>query len=246
MSVSATKFRNEVSPNISAVTTWCAKAVKLLGNTYLHSWKFTSALMLAQLMGVGLVPRHFSTVALPISVCTEGFLLHKLCNYHNNCNCQLVAQVRSAKQAAEDWSQALSGLPGEDDETDSDSDYVDSGGQEENGYGEGEGAEGRLATVDISAISPLAKRKRRWICEIPKSETQSWVNHNQHITDKLEELLTVYQNSPGDKWRAMSTTKVLQAIKKHPKEITSYEEARSLPFDLRLCIDLAVCMCAFC
>ena len=87
--------------------------------------------------------------------------------------------------------------------------------------------------------------QRRWICEIPKSETQSWVNHNQHITDKLEviyihwqtalmaltpcthvclqELLIVYQNSPGDKWRAMSTTKVIQAIKKHPKEITSYE-----------------------
>ena len=39
----------------------------------------------------------------------------------------------------------------------------------------------------------------------------------------LQELLRVYQNSAGDKWRAMSTTKAIQAIKKHPKEITSYE-----------------------
>ena len=39
----------------------------------------------------------------------------------------------------------------------------------------------------------------------------------------LQELLSVYQNSAGDKWRAMSTTKVIQAIKKYPKEITTYE-----------------------
>ena len=47
---------------------------------------------------------------------------------------------------------------------DSDSDYVDSGGEGEGGDGEGEGGEGeepegRLADVDISAIPPLAKRK---------------------------------------------------------------------------------------
>ena len=39
------------------------------------------------------------------------------------------------------------------------------------------------------------------------SETQSWVNHNQHITDKLEELV--------------------QAIKHHPN-ITSCEQVCSL------------------
>ena len=33
----------------------------------------------------------------------------------------------------------------------------------------------------------------------------------------------MYKSSPGDKWRAMSTTKVIQAMKKHPKEITCYE-----------------------
>ena len=38
----------------------------------------------------------------------------------------------------------------------------------------------------------------------------------------LQELLTVYENS-GEKWRAMSTKKVLQAVKKHPREITTLE-----------------------
>ena len=33
----------------------------------------------------------------------------------------------------------------------------------------------------------------------------------------------MYQNSAGDKWQAMGTTKVIQAIKKYPKEITTYE-----------------------
>ena len=33
----------------------------------------------------------------------------------------------------------------------------------------------------------------------------------------------MYQSSAEDKWRAFSTTKVIQAIKKHPKEITTYE-----------------------
>ncbi len=80
---------------------------------------------------------------------------------------------------------------------------------------------------------------------------QTWVNHNKHITDKLEvrhgvhaldgcmqhtgckwlvacnpmppqELLVVYKND-GEKWRVMSTTKAIQAIKKYPKEITTLE-----------------------
>lgn len=58
---------------------------------------------------------------------------------------------------------------------------------------------------------------------------QTWVNHNQHITDKLQELLTVYKNN-GEKWRSMSTQKAIQAVRKHPKEITTLEEARSVAF----------------
>ena len=124
---------------------------------------------------------------------------------------------------------------------DSDSDYVDSGGEEEGegereeegeteeeGEEEGE-AKGRGAGADTSTVPLLAKRKRRWVCEIPASEAQSWANHNAHITDKLQELVGVYQNS-GEKWRAMSTIKVIQAIKKYPKKITTYEEAQALPF----------------
>ena len=32
----------------------------------------------------------------------------------------------------------------------------------------------------------------------------------------------MYKNS-NEKWRAMSTTKVVQALRKHPKEIKTYE-----------------------
>jgi hypothetical protein len=32
----------------------------------------------------------------------------------------------------------------------------------------------------------------------------------------------VYKNN-GEKWRAMSTTKVIQAVRKYPKEITTLE-----------------------
>lgn len=77
--------------------------------------------------------------------------------------------------------------------------------------------------------APPSKRKRRWLCEIASTEVQTWVNHNKHITDKLQELLTVYKNA-GDKWRAMSCTKAIQTVRKHHKEITTFEEARNLPF----------------
>ena len=87
----------------------------------------------------------------------------------------------------------------------------------------------------------------KWACEVPTSQMKSKVNHNQHITDKLEvcqwylkscllirvfycsiiakDLLSTYKTSslPKDRWRAMALTKAITAIKKHPKEITTYE-----------------------
>ena len=81
------------------------------------------------------------------------------------------------------------------------------GGEGEGEGGEGEEAEESLAAVDRSARPPPSKRKRRWIAELPKSETQAWVNHNQHSTDNLEELV--------------------QAVKKHPT-VTSCEEVYSV------------------
>ena len=41
----------------------------------------------------------------------------------------------------------------------------------------------------------------------------------------LKELLLEYKNSslPKDRWRAMSLTKALAAVRRHPKEISSYE-----------------------
>ena len=49
----------------------------------------------------------------------------------------------------------------------------------------------------------------------------------------LQELLTVYQNN-GEKWRAMSTIKVIQAVKKHPREITTLEVSLLYPKTFRL------------
>lgn len=53
-------------------------------------------------------------------------------------------------------------------------------------------------------------------------------NFNKHITDKLEQLAVIYKTK-GEIWRERSYTKAIAVIKKHPKEITSWEEAKSLP-----------------
>ena len=50
----------------------------------------------------------------------------------------------------------------------------------------------------------------------------------------MQELVVVYKND-GEKWRVMSTTKAIQAIKKYPKEITTLE-VRSGPRKCGLCL----------
>ncbi|XP_027035069.1 DNA polymerase lambda isoform X1 [Tachysurus fulvidraco] len=62
----------------------------------------------------------------------------------------------------------------------------------------------------------------KWVCA-QSSRTKS-KNHNDHITDKLEQLAKAYTHM-GDKWRALSYSKAINALKSHPKAITSYEEA---------------------
>lgn len=125
---------------------------------------------------------------------------------------------------------------------DSDSDYVASTDDEKDGEedlatarrpedsGDQDTEEDNQAPLssDEHLTAPPAK-KGKWICEIPSTQGQSWVNHNKHITDKLQELVKVYQNS-NEKWRAMSCTKAIAALRKYPKEITTFEEARSLRF----------------
>lgn len=69
--------------------------------------------------------------------------------------------------------------------------------------------------------------KGSWICAQSSSGVQTKSNCNEHITEKLEEMANTYQ-SMNDKWRAVGYQKAIIALKKHPKEITSFDEAKSL------------------
>ncbi|KAL5021152.1 hypothetical protein ScPMuIL_000307 [Solemya velum] len=68
--------------------------------------------------------------------------------------------------------------------------------------------------------------KGNWVCA--QSSTNPRPNLNQNITDKLEEMVKKYK-STNDTWRAFGYQKGIQALKKHPKAITSWEEAKGLP-----------------
>ena len=41
----------------------------------------------------------------------------------------------------------------------------------------------------MNSVFTSALQQRRWICEIASTDAQSWVNHNQHVTDKLQVCL---------------------------------------------------------
>jgi DNA polymerase lambda len=64
-----------------------------------------------------------------------------------------------------------------------------------------------------------------YICTHSSKEQK--INHNKDITDKLEELCLLYQNTK-DKYRALGYQKAIAALKQHPKRITTLQEAKSL------------------
>ncbi|KAK2815762.1 hypothetical protein Q5P01_026229 [Channa striata] len=66
----------------------------------------------------------------------------------------------------------------------------------------------------------------KWVCA-QSSESKSH-NFNKHITDKLEVLAKAYTHQ-GDKWRALSYSKAVNALKSYHKPITSYQEACQIP-----------------
>jgi DNA polymerase lambda len=59
-----------------------------------------------------------------------------------------------------------------------------------------------------------------WICAHSSNELK--INLNKHITDKLEELLKIYENTK-DKYRALGYQKAIAALKRYPKKITTWE-----------------------
>ncbi|KAI4881944.1 hypothetical protein NFI96_017385, partial [Prochilodus magdalenae] len=66
----------------------------------------------------------------------------------------------------------------------------------------------------------------KWVCA--QSSEAKGTNHNKHITDKLEQLSKVYTHT-GDKWRALSYSKAVNALKSYHKPVSSYTEACQIP-----------------
>jgi len=65
----------------------------------------------------------------------------------------------------------------------------------------------------------------KWICA--QSSKSAMPNMNKHITCKLEEMVKTYE-STNDKWRSFGYQKAIQVLRRHPKVISSWEEAMSL------------------
>ncbi|XP_042341213.1 DNA polymerase lambda [Plectropomus leopardus] len=66
----------------------------------------------------------------------------------------------------------------------------------------------------------------KWVCA--QSSQSKSNNFNKHITDKLEVLAKAYTHQ-GDKWRALSYSKAVNALKSYHKPVTSYQEACQIP-----------------
>ncbi|XP_020498481.1 DNA polymerase lambda [Labrus bergylta] len=62
----------------------------------------------------------------------------------------------------------------------------------------------------------------KWVCA--HSSHSKTNNFNKHLTDKLEVLAKAYTHQ-GDKWRALSYSKAVNALKSYHKPVTSYQEA---------------------
>lgn len=60
----------------------------------------------------------------------------------------------------------------------------------------------------------------KWVCA--RSSQSKTNNFNKHITDKLEVLAKAYTHQ-GDKWRALSYSKAVNALKSYHKRVTSYQ-----------------------
>ncbi|XP_018606371.2 DNA polymerase lambda [Scleropages formosus] len=75
-----------------------------------------------------------------------------------------------------------------------------------------------------SEILPLEQKPtlEKWVCA--QSSLSKTENYNKHITDKLELLAKAYTHQ-GDKWRSLSYSKAVSALKSYHKPITSFEEA---------------------
>ncbi|XP_060097789.1 DNA polymerase lambda isoform X2 [Heteronotia binoei] len=77
-----------------------------------------------------------------------------------------------------------------------------------------------------SGESSVAFSTDKWVCAQSSEYKKS--NQNRCITEKLEVLAKAYAVQ-GDKWRALSYSKAINALKSYPKPVTSYQEACKIP-----------------
>ena len=77
-----------------------------------------------------------------------------------------------------------------------------------------------------SRVNNLLEHNKHWTCAHSSKEQPS--NVNKHITDKLEEMSAIYENTK-DKFRALGYQKAIIALKRCSTPIKTYEEASKLP-----------------
>ncbi|XP_063056233.1 DNA polymerase lambda isoform X2 [Engraulis encrasicolus] len=66
----------------------------------------------------------------------------------------------------------------------------------------------------------------KWVCA--QSSEAKGNNHNKHLTDKLDLLAKAYTHK-GDRWRSLSYSKAVNALKSYHKPVTSHQEACQIP-----------------
>ncbi|KAM9064991.1 DNA polymerase lambda isoform 2-T3 [Sarcophilus harrisii] len=76
----------------------------------------------------------------------------------------------------------------------------------------------------MPCLAPTVSDK--WVCAQPSSQKRT--NHNSHITEKLEVLAKAYAVQ-GDRWRSLSYSKAINALKSFHKPVSSYQEACGIP-----------------
>ncbi|RNA10010.1 DNA polymerase lambda [Brachionus plicatilis] len=80
--------------------------------------------------------------------------------------------------------------------------------------------------LQLKSRSNILNNNKSWTCAHSSKEQSE--NMNKHITDKLEQMLIIYENK-NEKYRALGYQKAILILKRHPKEIQSREEALALP-----------------
>ncbi|XP_065185298.1 DNA polymerase lambda-like [Sycon ciliatum] len=82
----------------------------------------------------------------------------------------------------------------------------------------------QMALVHHNAKIGQQKKTATYMCE--KASTES-VNHNKHITDKLQELMKIHEIN-RDQFRVLGYRKAITALRSHPRPVETREEVQAI------------------